>query len=82
MPQENQDISTRDTVQGDWIIVSFQKKTTSTRTNSPSKAVSPGINAKKIYADTGKFLNTQKLRYIEKDSLDSSSPDNNVRKST
>lgn len=81
--QENQDTLTRDICQGDWITVSFSKnKAITTRSTPPSKATTSGINARIFDADTGKFLNTQKLRYIENEAFDHSNPDNKIKQST
>lgn len=50
-------------------IILNQKKVPSTRLTSSTNSVTAGINAKIFAADTGKYLNTQKLRYIEKEAI-------------
>lgn len=60
-------------------IILNQKKVPSTRLTSSTNSVTAGINAKIFAADTGKYLNTQKLRYIEKETINISDPDKIIK---
>lgn len=66
--------------EGDWKTISFtKKKVLSTRSKSPTNSATTDINAKIFDADTCKYLNTQKLRYIEKEPGNISDSDKNIK---